>query len=83
MLARNASANNGLLLMALLLPVLSVLADLPGEGFFLKLADGRKAGLRPWREKANFWLNQPCAWSRSGPDSFLACGNLLPWRNME
>jgi hypothetical protein len=83
MLARNASANNGLLLMALLLPALRVLADLPGEGFFLKLADGRKAGLRPWREKANLWLNQPCAWSRSGPDSFPACGNLLLWRNME
>jgi hypothetical protein len=32
-----------------------VLADLPGEAFFLKLADNRKAGLRPWREKANLW----------------------------
>jgi hypothetical protein len=56
MLARNASANDGLLLKALLLPALSVLADLPGEGFFLKLVGNRKAGLSPWREKANLWL---------------------------
>jgi hypothetical protein len=59
MLARTASANDGILLMALLLPALSVLPNLIGTGFFQKLIDDRKAGLRPWREKANLWPNWP------------------------
>jgi hypothetical protein len=63
MVARNASANDGILFKAFLLPALSVLADLTGEGFFPKSADNRKAGLRPWRVKAKLWPAQPCAWS--------------------
>jgi len=72
MLASTASANDDLLVITLLLPALRVLADFLGKEFFPKSIDHRKAGLRPWREKANLWPDQACEPTRHLVTEFMS-----------